>query len=146
MTLELLFKISNAAAVPFWILLVIKPRWKWSHNLIYSAAFPLLMAILYTTLFAMNWGRGPEGGGFGSLEGVAVLFTSKQLLLAGWIHYICFDLLVGSWEVRDAMKHDIPHWLVVPCLFFTLFFGPAGFLLYMLIRYIKTRKALIAEF
>ncbi|MBV9613183.1 MAG: DUF4281 domain-containing protein [Acidobacteriaceae bacterium] len=27
------------------------------------------------------------------------------LLLAGWVHYLAFDLLVGSWELQDATKY-----------------------------------------
>ena len=56
------------------------------------------------------------------------------LLLAGWIHYLAFDLFVGSWEVRDAQERGIPHLAVVPCLLLTFMFGPAGWFLYNLVR------------
>jgi Domain of unknown function (DUF4281) len=56
------------------------------------------------------------------------------LLLAGWVHYLCFDLLVGCWEVRDAHGRGVPHLLVMPCLFLTFMFGPAGWLLYQGVR------------
>ena len=56
------------------------------------------------------------------------------MLLAGWIHYLAFDLLIGSWEVRDARELGIPHLFVVPCLFLTFMFGPAGWLLYRGVR------------
>jgi len=23
----------------------------------------------------------------------------------GWVHYLAFDLFIGSWQVRDAQKH-----------------------------------------
>jgi hypothetical protein len=55
--------------------------------------------------------------------------------LAGWIHYLAFDLLVGIWEVRDSHERGVPHWLVIPCLFFTFMLGPIGFLLYCAVRY-----------
>ena len=60
------------------------------------------------------------------------------MLLAGWTHYLVFDMLVGSWEVRDAREHGIPHLLVVPCLFVTFMFGPAGWLLYRGVRATRT--------
>ena len=56
------------------------------------------------------------------------------MLLAGWIHYLCFDLFIGSWEVRDSEQRGISHWLVLPCLFFTFMLGPVGLLLYFTIR------------
>jgi hypothetical protein len=74
-------------------------------------------------------------GGFSSLPDVARLFMNPWLLLAGWIHYLAFDLLVGSWEARDARKHGINHLLVIPCLILTFMFGPAGWLLYRGVRY-----------
>jgi hypothetical protein len=59
--------------------------------------------------------------------------------MAGWIHYLLFDLFVGAWEVRDAVRRDVPHWLVVPCLILTLILGPIGLLLYVVVRFVKTR-------
>jgi hypothetical protein len=73
-------------------------------------------------------------GGFSSLSAVAALFADPWLLLAGWIHYLAFDLIVGGWEVRDARRRSISHGLVVPCLFLTFMFGPAGWLAYMTVR------------
>jgi Domain of unknown function (DUF4281) len=69
---------------------------------------------------------------------VAALFTNRWLLLAGWVHYLAFDLLIGSWETRDAQERGVPHLLLVPCLFFTFMFGPAGWLLYMGIRTVRS--------
>ena len=62
------------------------------------------------------------------------LFTSPEIALAGWVHYLAFDLLVGAWEVRTARREAIPHLLVLPCLVLTFLFGPAGFLLFLGIR------------
>ena len=56
------------------------------------------------------------------------------VLLAGWVHYLCFDLLVGCWEVRDARDRGVPYMLVIPCLVLTFMFGPAGWLLYQGVR------------
>jgi hypothetical protein len=73
-------------------------------------------------------------GSFQTLRGVSMLFSNPWLLVAGWLHYLAFDLLTGTWEARDAVSRGVPRWLLVPCLFLTLMFGPTGWLLYMLIR------------
>jgi hypothetical protein len=91
-----------------------------------------MLAAAYVALIAAKWGSAT--GGFSSLAGVSALFSSPWLLLAGWIHSLAFDLLVGTWEVRDALARDIPHLLVVPCLALTFMFGPAGWLLYSGLR------------
>ena len=75
---------------------------------------------------------------------MALLFSNPWALLAGWVHYLAFDLFVGSWEVRDSQARGIPHWLVLPCLFLTFMFGPAGWLLYMAVRVVRTHNAAIA--
>ena len=56
------------------------------------------------------------------------------MLLAGWLHYLAFDLFVGSWEVRDSRRVGVHHLLVIPCLFLTLMMGPVGLLAYLVLR------------
>ena len=85
---------------------------------------------------------GQSEGDFGSLQGVGKLFENPYALTAGWIHYLAFDMFVGAWEVNDSQKHGISHFLVIPCLFFTLMFGPIGLILYFIIRWVKTKKLL----
>ncbi len=84
-------------------------------------------------------------GGFGSLAEVALLFQNQSLLLAGWIHYLAFDLFVGCWEVRDARRHKIPTILILPALFLTFLFGPVGLLAYLLIRFVRTRSVVLDD-
>ena len=85
-----------------------------------------------------GYGTNPEEFNFRTLYGVMVGFSVPHLVMAGWIHYLVFDLFVGAWEVRDAMRRNVPHWLVVPCLVLTLMFGPIGLLAYVLVRFFRT--------
>lgn len=77
---------------------------------------------------------GVAPGGFDSLPNVMLLFTKPEIALAGWIHYLAFDLFVGAWEVRTARAERIPFPLVVPCLALTFLFGPAGYLAFSTLR------------
>lgn len=131
MTPEQVFQIVNLMAVVGWLLLATLPRRAWVSKGTAAGVIPTL-ALVYVGLIVLHW-RGAQGG-FGSLEEVARLFSNPWLLVAGWVHYLAFDLFVGSWVVRDARSRGIPHWLVLPCLFFTFMFGPAGWLLYMALR------------
>jgi hypothetical protein len=65
---------------------------------------------------------------------VEQLFQNRWLLLAGWVHYLAFDLLLGAWEVRTARREGISHAWVLPCLLATFLFGPAGYLLFQFLR------------
>ena len=125
MTPDQVFAVVNPLALLTWIALAVAPR---KTAVVTGVAVPAMFALLYVGLLAAFW-RGADGG-FDTLEAVARLFADRWLLLAGWVHYLCFDLLVGGWEVRDAQARGVPHWLVVPCLALTFLFGPAGWLLY----------------
>jgi hypothetical protein len=140
MTAEGLFSIANVVAVAGWILLAGAPR---SRRAIAVAGtlIPLLLAALYLALLAVHWGDGR--GGFSTLHGVSELFSNDWLLLAGWVHYLAFDLFVGTWEMRDALARGISRWLVVPCLLLTFLFGPVGWLAYLLVRALRSRSLLL---
>jgi hypothetical protein len=129
---EQLFSVANMIAAVSWLLLAILPRRRWVTEVVTGKVVPALFAVLYIGLVVTVFGRAE--GGFSTLAGVAALFTNSWLLLAGWMHYLAFDLLIGTWEVRDAQERGIPHLLVVPCLFLTFMFGPAGWLLYLTVR------------
>jgi ABA4-like protein len=107
-----LFSICGAAVVPGWLLLVVAPRWRPTRLLIRSGLLSLMLAVVYLAL-VLRYFPGAAGG-FGSLAEVARLFQSRPLLLAGWIHYLAFDLFVGAWETTDAEARGVPHLLVVP--------------------------------
>ncbi len=143
MSPETLFSICNTAVLPGWLLLVVAPRWKWTKLLINSCLLPLLLAVVYLFLIIAHFGQ--TEGGFGSLADVSKLFQNPHALLAGWIHYLAFDLFVGSWEVRDAERHRINHLLVIPCLILTFLLGPIGLLLYFILRWTLRQKFLIEE-
>lgn len=128
---ESLFSLAGLLALSGWVLLAVVPRWRWTMA-IAAVALPLALAGLYLGLVFANL-FGAEGG-FGSLADVARLFEDRWVLLAGWVHYLAFDLFIGAWEVRDAQRLDIPHVAVLPCLALTFLLGPAGLLLYFLIR------------
>jgi hypothetical protein len=129
--------------LPGWLLLVFLPRWKWGARLVCPVVIPLLLALVYLWLVATTFGRTP--GGFGSLAEVSLLFQNPRALLAGWIHYLAFDLFIGSWEVRDAQRTGVHHLLVVPCLVLTFLFGPVGLLLYFALRAGIRRKLFVEE-
>jgi ABA4-like protein len=137
MTPERLFSLCNSFALIGWVILVFAGRMRWAARLVTGVVIPLIVAILYTYLIAAHWGE--TQGGFSTLDGVAALFSNRWLLLAGWIHYLAFDLFIGSWEVRDSQSLGISHFIVIPCLALTFMFGPAGLLLYFIVRTVRTR-------
>jgi hypothetical protein len=137
MSASQVFSIANAVALLAWVLLAALPRQRWA-SLTAGRLVPAAFAIVYVAIVAASWST--SRGSFSTLDGVAALFGNPWLLLAGWIHYLAFDLLVGHWEVHDARERGIPHLAVLPCLAVTFLFGPAGWLTYQGVRAIRTRQ------
>ena len=128
MTPDLIFTLANMVAGAAWLLLATAPRQRWVTSVVTRLIVPGLFAVVYVGIAAATLSG--RDGGFSSLDGVARLFENRWLLTAGWLHYLAFDLLIGTWEVRDAQRRGVPHLLVVPCLLLTFMLGPAGWLLY----------------
>ena len=140
MELEQLFSIARASlAMIGWLLLVILPKQPIAQRTVAGVVLPLLLSVGLSGPDRACTSQGAEGG-FGSLADVATLFQKRELLLAGWIHYLAFDLFIGAWEVRDAQRHQIPHLVVIPCLVMTFMLGPIGLLFYFAIRTAKTKR------
>ena len=140
-TPDLLFSFANLLALVGWALLALAPRWRGTRALVLNGTWVLGLAAAYAALIAAHY-FGPHGaaGGFGSLAAVAVLFRDPWALLAGWVHYLCFDLWVGAWQVRDAQRRGLPHAALLPSLLLTLLVGPVGLLLYVSMRPVFTPK------
>jgi len=139
MELENLFSMATRIAMIGWIILATLPLHPLKRHATLAAGIvlPIALSIMYLYLIATNL-QGAEGG-FGSLADVATLFQKQELLLAGWIHYLAFDLFIGAWETRDAQRHQIPHLVVLPCLVMTFMLGPIGLLFYLAIRTAKLK-------
>lgn len=128
MTPEAVFSICSTLVLPQWLLMIVLPKWHWTQKLVDSRIIPFLLAIVYGYYIFTSFGS--SGGGFGSLEEVMQLFTVKEAVLAGWIHYLAFDLLVGGWVLKTAQRKDIHHGLVIPCLIGCFMLGPIGFMVF----------------
>jgi hypothetical protein len=137
MSPEAMFSVANVLALPGWVLLLLAPRSRWTAGLVCPVVLPLLLAVFYLYL-VLRYMPGAEGG-FGSLPEVQQFFQRPELLLAGWVHYLAFDLFIGSWEVRDSLRLQISRWLMAPCLVLTFLLGPVGLLLYFVFRTVKAK-------
>jgi hypothetical protein len=129
---EALFSAASLFAMVGWALLLVAPRWRGTQRLVVSGAWSVALSLAYLVLIAVHMPGAP--GGFGSLAEVATLFASPMLLLAGWVHYLAFDLLVGALETRAAQADGMPHGLLIPCLVLTFLLGPIGLLVFLAVR------------
>lgn len=140
MNLEIVFSIANTIALISWVMLFIFYDKKLVYPLLLSGVL-VFLACLYLFYLSVGFTAGGDGG-FGSLYEVRLLFESDHALLAGWIHYLAFDLFVGMWIAQDACSSGMNRWLMLPCLTFTFMMGPLGLLLYLIFRSIRDGRFL----
>jgi hypothetical protein len=138
MNLEAIFSFCSTLALVSWLVLFVFYDRDWVYRVLFSVPI-ILLGIIYVFFIAQGMGADSEGG-FGSLAEVALLFKKDEALLAGWIHYLAFDLFAGMWEAYDAKRLGISRWLLLPCLILTFMLGPTGLLLYFIIRAVKQRS------
>lgn len=131
-----LFSACNAIALAAWIALSLSlfvpalRAWTWRLT---GLALPALFAVAYLGALATGLAAA-TGGGFTSIAGVRALFSDDHALTAGWIHYLAFDLFVGTWIARSGLAAGLSPLLILPCLVLTFLVGPIGLLLAVVIR------------
>ncbi len=138
MTTSEVFSLASMTAMPMWVLMVFLPKWKVTRFLIDFKVIPIVLSIVYVVyiVLAMHIGGLMD---FGSLASVMELFTEENAVLAGWVHYLAFDLLVGMWILDKNKELGIHQLFMAPILFLTFMFGPVGFLVFMAIKMVRPR-------
>lgn len=140
MTLESFFPFSTFLVAPFWLLMIFAPKWTWTKRIIASPWIAALPAAIYAILTVPALPEMLPILMQPTLDGMIGIFSTPESMTAAWMYFLAFDLFVGRWiylETRQRERSVI--WSGV-MLFFTLMFGPLGFLLYLLDRTFLFRK------
>jgi hypothetical protein len=135
---DLIFQIVNGFAFLGWIPLFAAPFWK--YTLFVSRVMVVLPLALFYTVLIFSGVSDLDPNSFSSLEGVKALFSSDTAIVAGWIHYLAFDLFVGTYIVQRGVQLNLPRWLFTLCLPFTFMFGPLGLFLFSIILFARKSK------
>ncbi len=134
MTPEALFSDFSLIAMAGWLALAagVVLRRPWLRDTLAGTYIPVALSAAYAILIAFFF-FGAEGG-FDSLENVQKLFTSPWAALAGWVHYLAFDLFMGARIARGMEEQGLPRWPLVALLPLTFMFGPAGYLAFEVLK------------
>jgi hypothetical protein len=133
-----IFALANFFVLPFWLLMIVLPHWRWTRRIMDSLWPVVILALAYAALVIPIL-----PAVFGSLlnptlGGIMTLLGSEAGATIGWIHFLAFDLFVGRWAYLDSRERGLPAWLGSPTLFFILMLGPLGLLLYLAARWAWT--------
>lgn len=127
MTPDLLFSHVGTAAMAGWALLILGPRRYAWFNAIPLWIIPAGLSAVYAALIFSRFSG--MGGGFDSLENVAILMSDRWALLAGWVHYLAFDLFVGAVMAARMDRASVGRLVQAPILVSIFMLGPLGFLI-----------------
>ena len=127
MTPDLLFSHAGTAAMAGWGLLILGPRRFAWFNAVPKWIIPGGLSAVYAALVFSRFSG--SGGGFDSLDNVALLMSDRWALLAGWVHYLAFDLFVGAIMAARMDRAGVGRFVQAPILLSTFMLGPLGFLI-----------------
>jgi hypothetical protein len=126
MSPEQFFSFAGAAAMAGWALLILGPRRFAWLNAVPLWVIPAGLSAFYSVLVLSRFSG--TGGGFDSLASVAALLSDDWALLAGWVHYLAFDLFVGAVMAARMDRAAIGRLVQAPILASIFMLGPLGFL------------------
>ena len=134
-----LFGVTNAISLLAWALLILGPRGQRTSAIILYFGVGLL-CLAYAVMFAVQI-ENLFRGDFTGIAGIRALFGEDGGVVLGWTHYLAFDLFIGQWIAKDADHKGISRLAQAPVLLLTLFAGPIGLLLWLVVRERRARAA-----
>lgn len=139
MMAENVFSLAGAAVMAGWVVLIVGPRRFAWLNALPLWIIPGGLSAVYAALILSRFSG--TGGGFDSLASVAQLMSDDWALLAGWVHYLAFDLFVGSVMAARMDRVAVSRIVQAPILGATFMLGPLGFLIAALTEFgLRARK------
>ena len=140
MTLETWFWIAHVPALAGWLALIFAPQ---AGGVSFARWAAVALGAGYAILFVLSAREAGVLAEDYSLRGVAAFFDVPMLQLLGWVHYLAFDLFVGSWIVEEGRRLQMSRAPIILSLILTLMIGPFGLLVFFLLR--STRRNSIAS-
>lgn len=138
--MSIVFSLSSLLVLPFWLLMIFLPGWRWTKRIVSSLWIVAGAALLYAGLVIPGIYQILPAVMNPDLAGIATLLSTPVGATIAWAHFLAFDLFVGRWVYLDSRDRRISAFLVSPILFFVLMLGPLGLLLYLLLRALTVNR------
>jgi hypothetical protein len=132
--METLFALSNLLVLPFWLLLILAPHWRWTARIAASPWIVAPIGLLYALLIVPALPAVLPVLFSPSAQGIAAVLGTPQGATIAWAHFLAFDLFAGRWAYLESRRLGMSAWIVSPVLFLVLMVGPIGLLLFLLLR------------
>ncbi len=122
----------NGSSAPVWLAMILAPHSRVTRWVVQRATLLLVgLGVTYDVLLASGVASSGKIIDFRDPDAVREALSRPDIFLAGWTHYIAFDLFVGRWIWEDALARGRRAPLA---LLLTWLAGPAGLSLYLVRR------------
>lgn len=143
-TFENIYLWANFGLIPFWLMLIIIPRSKFTQFFVNSIILPLIIGCAYIYIiyqsFLLDDPLLDVFKLYLSIENLYTVFATESFLLVFWLHFLALNLFLGSWISLDGVKYNIPQSIVTLPLILVYLVGPLGLVLYWVIRVFYAKK------
>ena len=129
---ETIFSLSMMAVLPFWVLMILLPRWRITRFVLSSPWVIVPAAILYAIVVLPR--VGPLIDSFQSAASFAEVVGTPEGAALVWAHLLASDLFIGRWEYLDSRERGISGWVMAPILFLQFMLGHLAILIYLVLR------------
>jgi hypothetical protein len=125
-----LFVAGGFTVLPFWALMLFRPRWSVTSRLMRSPWIAAGPVAIYAALVLPRFAALLPAIARPELPTIAAVLGTPVGATIAWMHFLALDLLVGRWIFLDAQARGLPAALRAPILVLTLLFAPLGLLAY----------------
>jgi Domain of unknown function (DUF4281) len=132
--MERLFALSSVLVMPFWLLMILAPRWRWTARLVASPFIVAGPVALYAALVGPDLLSLLPALARPQLPAIAALLGQPRGATTAWAHFLALDLFTARWMYLDARARALSAWMVSPLLLLTLLLGPLGLGAYLVVR------------
>ena len=132
---DVFFQATNTLALAAWVALVLFPSQRLVSGVVCGIVIPAGLAAAYALIIGWKLAAGgPPPGDLTTIAGLQAAFADDWVFAAAWTHYLAFDMVVGAWIARDAVRLGIAWPVRTVALVLTFLMGPVGFLLHVIAR------------
>jgi ABA4-like protein len=132
--MERIFALSSVLVLPFWLLMILAPRWRWTRRLVSSPFIVAGPLALYAALVVPDLLALLPAVARPELPAIAALLGQPRGATIAWAHFLALDLFAARWMFLDASERGLSRWLLSPLLLLTLLFGPLGLAAYLVLK------------
>ncbi|MEO6090347.1 MAG: ABA4-like family protein [Umezawaea sp.] len=144
MSTEFLFDVTFYLAAPFWLLMILAPKWGVTAAVVRTPWVATIPLVVYFILALPHLGQLWEVVSRPDLTTLLDFVSTPYGAAAIWAQIISFDLFIGRWIHLEARELDLHPLVAGPILVLTILLSPFALVGFLALRSVASRRKLEA--